>query len=168
MYRHCPVPVLSYTGTGQCRYICDPDLNGLKLTLFGHCLSCTGTVLYQNCPVPVLSCTGTVLYRYCPVTVLSCTGTVLYRHCPVPSLSCTATVLYRHCPVSALSCTGTVLYRHCPVPDVQASLDHGGEDRKVVDDVVSGQIQAPQLTELNRKKQKVSILELRSHFSWTS
>ncbi len=140
LYRYCPVPVLS----------------------------CTGTVLYRHCPVPALSRIGTVLYRYCPVSILSCTGTVLYRYCPVPALSCNGTVLYRYCPVPALSCTGTVLYRHCPVPDVQASLDHGGEDRKVVDDVVSGQIQAPQLSELNRKKTKVSILERRSHFSWPS
>ncbi len=74
---------------------------------------------------------------------MSCIGTVLYRYCPVPVLSCTGTVLYRHCPVPLLSCTGTVLYRHSHVPDVQTSLDHGGEDRKVVDDVIAGQIQAP-------------------------
>jgi hypothetical protein len=131
-YRHCPVPVLS----------------------------CTGTVLYRYCPVPALSCTGTVLYRHCPVPVLSCTGNVLCRYCPVsalcpvPPLSSTGTVLYRYCPVHSvqvLSCTGNVLYRHCPVPDVQTGLDHGGEDRKVVDDVITRQIQAPQLSELNRK-----------------
>jgi hypothetical protein len=42
---------------------------------------------------------------------------------------------------------------YCPVPDVQTSLDHGGEDRKVVDNVIAGQIQAPQLSELKQKKQ---------------